>query len=96
MTTAVLSDPPTKRSLKPAREVVALSARDLAAMFSVSIRQVWAMHASGALGPIPVSLSDRVTRWDRKEVDLWWAACRAAGRAIKRAEWLSREGRTHG
>jgi len=67
---------------------LALSAADLAAMLSISRRQVWAMHQAGSLGPAPVPLSERLRRWDRAEVEEWWAACRAAGRRIGRKEWL--------
>jgi len=75
-------------------EALALSAGDLAAMLSVSVRQIWAMHASGSLGPVPVSLGERLTRWDANEIRDWWTASRTAGRPIPRAEWLrtQREG----
>jgi len=75
-------------------EALALSASDLAALLSVSVRQIWAMHAAGTLGPVPVSLGERLTRWDAQEIREWWTASRAAGRPIPRAEWLrtQREG----
>ena len=73
-------------------EVLALSASDLAGLLSVSVRQIWTMHAAGTLGPVPVSLSTRVTRWDAREIHEWWEACRVTGRIVTRSEWLSREG----
>jgi len=75
-------------------EALALSASDLAALLGVSVRQIWSMHSAGTLGPVPVSLGQRLARWDRAEIEAWWAACRAAGRPIPRAEWLrtQREG----
>jgi len=71
---------------------LALSAGDVGRLLGVSQRQVYAWHASGTMGPVPVSLSERVTRWDATEIREWWAACRAAGRIVTRSEWLSREG----
>jgi len=66
---------------------LALSAADVAAILSVSTRQIWAWHAAGTLGPVPIKLSERMSRWDRVEVESWWAACREAGRPIRRSEW---------
>ena len=76
---------------RAALEPIALSAADIGRLLGVSQRQVYSWHAAGMLGPVPVSLSERVTRWDRAEVEAWWAACRAAGRCIGRREWLKRE-----
>ena len=70
-------------------QTLALSAADLAQMLGVSSRQIYTWHATGTLGPVPVVLSARVTRWDAKEVADWWTACRAAGRRIGRREWLA-------
>jgi predicted DNA-binding transcriptional regulator AlpA len=92
---AVVCDAPAKRqSRRPAIEHMALSAADVAAMLSISTRQLWSMHASGMLGPVPVSLGERLTRWDAAEVREWWRASKAAGRPITRSEWLAqhREG----
>ena len=72
-----------------------LSAADVGRLLSISPRQVYAMHTNGILGPVPVSLSERLTRWDRAEIEAWWAATRAAGRPIARAEWL-RQQKTEG
>lgn len=71
-------------------EPMALSANDLAILLSVSVRQIWSMHQAGTLGPAPLCLGTRLSRWDRKEVDQWWAASKAAGRPIPRVEWLRR------
>ncbi len=73
-------------------EPLCLSAADVGKLLGISARQVYAWHAAGTLGPVPVSLSERVTRWDRREIEAWWNTCRAAGRRIGRAEWLAREG----
>jgi len=69
-------------------ESLAASAADVAGMLRVSTRQIWAMHASGQLGPVPVTFSARLTRWDAAEIRAWWDACRVAGRRIGRSEWL--------
>lgn len=71
-------------------EFLAASAADVAGMLRVSTRQVWAMHQAGTLGPVPVMLSPRLTRWDAAEIRNWWEACRAAGRRIGRTEWLQK------
>ena len=77
---------------KPALQPLAYRASDVGALLSVSTRQVWAMHAAGSLGPSPISLSDRLTRWDAAEIQNWWDACRTAGRRIGREEWLKGKG----
>jgi predicted DNA-binding transcriptional regulator AlpA len=72
---------------------LALSATDLGRLLSISVRQVWTWDSTGLLGPAPLKLSERISRWDRSEIERWWAACRAAGRRIGRREWLAmREG----
>jgi len=78
----------SKSSVPP----LALSANDLATLLSVSVRQIWSMHQAGSLGPSPLCLGARLSRWDRKEVEQWWASSKAAGRPIPRTEWLRREG----
>jgi predicted DNA-binding transcriptional regulator AlpA len=72
-------------------EPLAVSANDLAALFSVSVRQIWSMHQAGSLGPSPLRLGVRLSRWDRKEVERWWHASKAVGRPISRNEWLRRQ-----
>lgn len=69
---------------------LALSAKAVASMLGISARQVWAMHASGQIGPSPTSLGARLARWDAEEIRDWWRACRAAGRPVTRREWLAR------
>jgi len=72
---------------------MALSAADLAVLLGVSTRQIWSWDSGGGLGPAAVKLSERVTRWDRAEVEAWWTACRREGRRIGRREWAAmREG----
>jgi predicted DNA-binding transcriptional regulator AlpA len=69
-------------------EKLAISAQSISAMLDISVRTFWNMHQNGTLGPVPISLSERVTRWDSDEVREWWKACRTAGRLITRNEWL--------
>ena len=75
---------------KPGVEPLAFSANDLAVLFSVSVRQIWSMHQVGSLGPSPLRLGPRLSRWDRKEVEQWWYASKTVGRPISRNEWLRR------
>ena len=75
---------------KPGVEPLAFSANDLAVLFSVSVRQIWSMHQAGSLGPSPLRLGARLSRWDRKEVEQWWYASKTLGRPISRNEWLRR------
>jgi len=70
---------------------LAISAKHVADLLDVSTRQVWAMHANGTLGPSPIKLSDRLSRWDSGEIEAWWKACRASGRIIGRREWIRRQ-----
>lgn len=70
-------------------DALALSARDLARLLSISLRTVWQWDADGRLGPVATTLSPRCTRWDRAEIEMWWAACRQEGRLITRGEWQS-------
>ena len=79
---------PARRSRRPAVEPLALSAADVALLLGVSTRQVYQWDRQGLLGPEPVKMSDRITRWDRSEIERWWSACRGAGRPIHRGEWL--------
>jgi predicted DNA-binding transcriptional regulator AlpA len=69
---------------------LAISAAEVGAMLGVSAKTVWAMDASGTIGPAPVKLSDRVTRWDAAELREWWSLCLAEGRRIGRQEWRRR------
>lgn len=68
---------------------LALSASDVAILLGISTRQVWAWDAGGQLGPAPVRLSERISRWDHSEVVEWWSACRREGRRIGRREWAA-------
>ncbi|MDI9433661.1 MAG: hypothetical protein QM570_18255 [Planctomycetota bacterium] len=69
---------------------MALSAKAVGGLLGISARQVWSMHASGTLGPSPTALGQRLSRWDRAEIESWWAACKSAGRPVTRREWLAR------
>jgi prophage regulatory protein len=57
---------------KNVREVLAISARELAAMLNVSLRQVWRLNCAGKL-PKPIRLGGSV-RWNREEVQRWFEA----------------------
>ena len=74
-----------------ALQPLCLSASDLAGLLRVSKRQIWALHQSGTIGPVPLKLSDRTTRWDADEVRCWWKACLAENRTIGRSEWTRRQ-----
>ena len=58
-----MTDP--RDNLKP----LAINAQGVAALLGVSARQVWAMHQAGTLRPEPVNLGQRLTRWDRQEIE---------------------------
>lgn len=60
---------------------LAISAPELAQSLGISERHLWAMHADGRLGPIPVSLG-RAKRWYVAEVEAWLSAG-----APPRAQW---------
>ena len=51
---------------------IAISAKTLAKMLSVSVRQVWRLNAAGKL-PQPMRLGGSV-RWNRDEVLRWFEA----------------------
>jgi excisionase family DNA binding protein len=51
---------------------LAISARELAEMLGVSLRQIWRLNASGKL-PKPVRIGGSV-RWNRQEVMDWFDA----------------------
>jgi len=52
------------------QEVVAISAKTLASMLSVSVRQVWRLNSAGKL-PQPVRLGGSV-RWNHEEIIDWF------------------------
>lgn len=54
------------------REALAVSARELAAMVNVSLRQVWRLNSAGKL-PRPIRLGGSV-RWNRQEIMDWFEA----------------------
>jgi predicted DNA-binding transcriptional regulator AlpA len=53
-------------------QTLAVSARELAEMLNVSLRQVWRLNSAGKL-PKPIRLSGSV-RWNRQEVTDWFEA----------------------
>jgi prophage regulatory protein len=70
---------------KNVREVLAISARELAAMLDVSLRQIWRLNAAGKL-PRPARLGGSV-RWNREEVQKWFeSGCPS------RQAWETRKG----
>jgi prophage regulatory protein len=54
------------------RPQLAISARELAEMLKVSLRQIWRLNASGKL-PKPVRIGGSV-RWSRQEIVEWFEA----------------------
>ena len=52
------------------REALAISARELAEMLNVSLRQVWRLNSADKL-PKPIRLGGSV-RWDRDEILTWF------------------------
>jgi len=81
-----------RQSRRPHIEPLALDVHDLADMLRLSPRTIYSLDASGSIGPVALRLSERILRWDRAQVEAWWAACRAAGRCIGRREWLKLQG----
>jgi prophage regulatory protein len=53
-------------------EALAVSARELSEMLSVSLRQVWRLNCAGKL-PRPIRLGGSV-RWNRAEIQQWFEA----------------------
>ena len=53
-------------------QMMAISAKTLASMLGVSLRQVWRLNSAGKL-PQPVRLGGSV-RWNRDEVLRWFEA----------------------
>ncbi len=51
-------------------EALAVSARELSEMLSVSLRQVWRLNSAGKL-PKPIRLGGSV-RWNREEIQRWF------------------------
>jgi predicted DNA-binding transcriptional regulator AlpA len=51
-------------------QALAVSARQLAEMLDVSLRQVWRLNAAGKL-PRPIRLGGSV-RWNREEIQRWF------------------------
>lgn len=70
-------------------DCLVLTAGEVAKLLGVSERHVWACHASGLLGPRPISLG-RSKRWRRDEVHAWLVAG-----APPRTEWERPEAGVH-
>ena len=70
--------------IEPTMTPLLVSAQGVSQLLSVSTRQVWAMHSSGMLGPLPVHLGGR-TLWRTAELREWIElGC------VRREEWLDR------
>jgi prophage regulatory protein len=61
-----------QKQARNVQEALAISARDLAAMLNVSLRQVWRLNSAGKL-PRPIRLGGSV-RWNRAEIQQWFEA----------------------
>jgi len=59
-----------QKKARSVQEALAISARELAQMLGVSLRQIWRLNASGKL-PRPLRLGGSV-RWDRDEILRWF------------------------
>ena len=64
-------------------ERLALPAADVAKLLGISERHLWAMHATGRLGPRPIALG-RAKRWRVDELRAWLDAG-----APSRDKWLT-------
>jgi len=47
-----------------------VGAKDVAKLLGVSVRSVWNMHQTGALGPLPIRLGAR-TLWRTADIEAW-------------------------
>ena len=54
-------------------DALAISARQLAGLLGISLRQAWRLNSAGKL-PKPIRLGGSV-RWGRQEIVDWFAAC---------------------
>lgn len=62
---------------------LALCASEAAALIGVGKSCFYEMHASGRLGPLPISLTSKKKVWLRKELERW-----CEHRCPPRGEWL--------
>jgi prophage regulatory protein len=74
-----------QKKARNVQEAMAISARELAQMLDVSLRQIWRLNSAGKL-PKPIRLGGSV-RWNRQEVTEWFEA----GCPERRA-WETRKG----
>ena len=54
-------------------DLLALTAKDAAALLDISRAQLWKLHASGKI-PLPVYLGTKAPRWRADELREWLAA----------------------
>lgn len=54
-------------------DVLGLDAEGASRRFSISLSHFYEMLKTGRIGPKPRRLG-RAVRWDRNELDAWWAA----------------------
>lgn len=60
------------------------SAADLAVVLGVDRSTVWAWDSSGKLGPMPVKVGAKFTRWRRREIETWIAeGCPGRGKWVQ-------------
>ncbi len=65
-------------------DALLLSAQEAATLLGIARSHLYAMHSSGRLGPLPISLGRR-TLWSRQELGEWVrCGCPA------RHEWIQR------
>ncbi len=72
------------------RQALAISAKELAELLNVSLRQVWRLTASGRL-PKPMRIGGSV-RWSREEILLWFRSGCPDREAWEAAKEVHREG----
>jgi predicted DNA-binding transcriptional regulator AlpA len=71
-----------RKQLRPTEpECLVVPADQVATLLGISVRHFWACHASGTLGPRPISLG-RSKRWRLDELHAWLEAG-----APDRARW---------
>lgn len=73
-----------RNQVRDNQELMAISARDLAVMLGVSLRQVWRLNASGKL-PRPLRIGGSV-RWNHDEIKRWFV-----GGCPDRQTWEARK-----
>ena len=60
------------------------SAAELAVALGVDRSTIWAWDAGGKLGPMPVRIGSKCTRWQRGEIEDWIAeGCPGRGKWVR-------------